>query len=54
MTRNEKTQIKLNQQINTCKAIAIVCKKRGDYLLETFYKNAQKGFEKKLLRAQVI
>ena len=45
---------KLQKQINTCKAMAQVCKARKDGLLETFYTRAQKGFEKKLFRAQVL
>ena len=45
---------KLQKQINTCKAMAEVCKARKDGLLETFYAKAKKGFEKKLFRAQMI
>lgn len=52
MTKKEEME-KLQKQSNTCKAMAKVCEKKGDGLLQTFYTNAKKGFDKKLFRMQV-
>ena len=49
----EEQMVKLQKQSNTCKAMAKVCEKNGDGLLQTFYTNAKKGFDKKLFRLQV-
>lgn len=56
MTKEEKKKAmeKLQKQSNTCKAMAKVCEKNGDGLLQTFYTNAKKGFDKKLFKMQVI
>ena len=55
MTKKERDQEmeKLQKQSNTCKAMAKVCEKKGDGLLQTFYANAKKGFDKKLFRLQI-
>ena len=55
MTKKEKEQQmeKLQKQSNTCQAMAKVCAKKGDSLLQTFYTNAKKGFDKKLFRMQI-
>jgi DNA mismatch repair protein MutH len=54
MTAADKKVLELRQKQNKAKAMATVAKKRGDYLLATFYENARKGYEKKIFAAQFV
>ena len=54
MTEADKKVKELQKKRNTCNAMAIVCKKSGNGLLEQFYTKAAKGFEKKIFKAQFV
>lgn len=42
----------LENKIKECRAMAIACEARGEYLLQKFYTNATKGFKLKLHRKE--
>ena len=54
MTEADKKVLELRKKQNSAKAMATAAKKRGDYLLATFYENARKGYEKKIFREQFV
>lgn len=54
MTEADKKVLELRKKQNTCKAMAVAAKKRKDYLLQKFYENAVKGYEKKIFREQFV
>ncbi|MBQ1778266.1 MAG: hypothetical protein IIZ93_08950 [Acidaminococcaceae bacterium] len=53
MGQKEERMNELQKLSKKCKAMAAYAKKNGDGLLQTFYENAKKGFDKKLFRIQV-
>ena len=53
MKKSPEIQKELQAKQNSCIRKAKACKKKGDYLMATFYTNAAKGFDKKLLKEQV-
>lgn len=53
MKKSQEIQKELQAKQNSCIRKAKACKKKGDYLMATFYTNAAKGFDKKLLKEQV-
>lgn len=54
MTTADKKVLELRKKQNVAKAMATAAKKRGDYLLATFYEKARKGYEKKIFEAQFV
>ena len=54
MTEADKKVLELRKKQNSCRAMAAVAKKRKDYLLQKFYENAWKGYEKKIFEAQFV
>jgi len=54
MTEADKEVMELRKKQNSCKAMAAAAKKRKDFLLQKFYENAWKGYEKKIFRAQFV
>jgi hypothetical protein len=54
MNAADKKVLELRKKQNVAKAMAIVARKRKDFLLATFYENATKGYEKKIFEAQFV